>query len=188
MNNEQSRQIARERVRIRAALRSGPQPRSDAQRALESVLAAVAAATPGNGNRLPASARRQVGRAFGQAFLHDFDCALARHASIPATRDQMAKELSLIEFGIRVLELEEGGAGRDKALGQASIDLEMLSQRKGEALDIRSLFDRFRQFKRLVYARGFVPHFSLDLETGEMAPTRFVPAHLQGRKGRPPEL
>lgn len=185
MTAVRSRQIARERLRIRLAFSSiaDPEPLSEGQLALVNAMAAIGAARQA---RLPAAVRRQIERAYGPRVARDFARAtLAYSKADPRPHAKMASELAALEFGIRVLELEEGGAKRIDALEQASGELKLF-KRDGDVLDAGVLRGRFREFKRLVAARGFVPYFSIDAETGELAPTRFVQTHLEAElRGRP---
>lgn len=173
MTEARSRQIARERLRIRLALDGlGIRPASELQRSFESLLAALAASDSNKRGPLPSGARRQIERSIGPRALADLERAMGRFciAGRESSPNQMAAELGLIEWGCRVLELEESGKRRGDALDQASQDLGPYT-RKGETQDAARLFERFRDFKKLVEARGFVAYFSIDPTTGEFALT-----------------
>lgn len=111
--------------------------------------------------------------------------ALEYSKANPPSSGQMERDLVTLDFGIRVLKLEQRGAKRSKALVDACEELDWLT-RKGEYLDIRTLRVKFSEFRKLAADRGFIPYFSLDRATGQLVQTEFVLAHLEAEhRGRP---
>lgn len=107
------------------------------------------------------------------------ELAERRNRPLPPAAE-MARDLRLIEWGTRVLALRAAGMEALAAMHSAH------AESGADAIsDTAIRAHHWNPFCELVRKRGFVPYFERCEANGTLAPTRFVPANLKAKPGRP---
>jgi hypothetical protein len=121
----------------------------------------------------------EISRVSG-TLMHYLNEISATRNSKTTLKNELEQKLRHLVFGTRVLELCEGTPVSIFKIREAYEETGL------PAISDTALWNHhWKPFVELAKSQGFVPYFSMDTETGTLAPTRFLPSDLKGQRGRP---